>query len=300
MWNPKVSVIIPTYRRSDMLPRAIDSVFNQDYSNIQVVVVDDNDPNTEWRAKTQDRMRQYAADDRVKYICHSKNLNGSVARNTGIICSDGELVTFLDDDDVYRVNKVSEQVRYLLLHPEYRAVYCGWKRLKEIVPIGEGDLSFGILSGTQILITNVIMMWKNDAINCGGFDPILKRHQEAAFILNYFEHGGLIGRVGKVLVDFDVSDRSNVPTTKTNEKIINYLLCKHAHLLNKNEFLKKGSTSLIVSHRNLGLMYSFILEHKYIQALRKFFTSVIKSPFVFPKVLAEDVLYRLNRNSIRR
>ena len=50
---PLVSVIIPTYKRSDMQPRAIDSVLNQTYKNVQVVVVDDNNPDTEYRKNSR-------------------------------------------------------------------------------------------------------------------------------------------------------------------------------------------------------------------------------------------------------
>lgn len=49
----RVSVIIPTYKRSDMQPRAIDSVLNQTYKNVQVVVVDDNNPDTEYRKNSR-------------------------------------------------------------------------------------------------------------------------------------------------------------------------------------------------------------------------------------------------------
>ena len=49
----KVSVIIPTYKRAEMLPRAINSVLEQSYKNIEVVVVDDNNPDTEWRKITE-------------------------------------------------------------------------------------------------------------------------------------------------------------------------------------------------------------------------------------------------------
>lgn len=48
----EVDVIIPTYKRSNMLERAVNSVLEQTYKNIKVIVVDDNDPNTKWRKKT--------------------------------------------------------------------------------------------------------------------------------------------------------------------------------------------------------------------------------------------------------
>ena len=109
--KPMVSVIIPTYKRYNMLPRAIASVLSQTYSNIQIVVVDDNNPDTEYRKKTEALMEQYALDERVKYVKHSKNANGSVARNTGIKSSDGEIVAFLDDDDFFYPEKIEKQIR---------------------------------------------------------------------------------------------------------------------------------------------------------------------------------------------
>jgi len=49
--NAKVSVIIPTYKRSHFLQRAIDSVLNQTYKNLEIIVVDDNEPNSDFRKK---------------------------------------------------------------------------------------------------------------------------------------------------------------------------------------------------------------------------------------------------------
>ena len=59
--NYKVSVIIPTYKRSDFLQRAIDSVLNQSYDNIEIIVVDDNNPNSEYRFRTDEKMKKYVS-----------------------------------------------------------------------------------------------------------------------------------------------------------------------------------------------------------------------------------------------
>ncbi len=66
-----VSVIIPTYKRSEFLERAISSILTQSYHNIEIVVVDDNDPDSEYREATEVRI-QAINDNRVKYVKNEK------------------------------------------------------------------------------------------------------------------------------------------------------------------------------------------------------------------------------------
>lgn len=107
----KVSVIIPTYKRSDFLIRAIDSVLNQTYPFIEVVVIDDNPPNSNFRLETEARMSKYINEKNVKYIKNKQNLGGALARNEGIKGSSGDYITFLDDDDIYLPDKIAIQVK---------------------------------------------------------------------------------------------------------------------------------------------------------------------------------------------
>lgn len=93
-----VSIIIPTYKRATMLHRAIASVLEQTYHNIEVLVVSDNEPNDEFTAKARETVESFN-DSRVKLITQERHINGAVARNVGIKASKGEYITFLDDDD---------------------------------------------------------------------------------------------------------------------------------------------------------------------------------------------------------
>lgn len=299
MNKPLVSVIIPTYKRCDMLPRAIETVLNQTYDNVQVVVVDDNDSDTEWRYRTSKMMESYTSDSRVLYVCHPRNLNGSIARNTGIKAASGEIITFLDDDDLYKPDKIEKQVRFLLEHPEYRAVYCGWHRDQaDFMPKGMGDLAYGILSGSNIIITNVIMMWRKDALECGGWDPKLRRHQEAAFLLNFFRHGGQMGRVEEVLVEFDTTDRSNVSNPDLTEKQLDYLLKNYQDLIYKCESQKKGARKRIYSKRHLGIVLPYLKNKQYFKGIIKLLKFWIISPISFTKVLFEYIKWRTSEEHI--
>lgn len=113
--NPRVSVIIPTYKReSKFLSRAILSVKSQTYKNTEIVVVDDNSPASEYRQKTKGFMKQYKDDDDVIYIMNPENVGGSLARNIGIHSSTGDYITFLDDDDEYLQRKIENQINFML------------------------------------------------------------------------------------------------------------------------------------------------------------------------------------------
>ena len=105
---PLVSVIIPTYNRPTYLRRCLESVLNQTYKNIEIFVVDDNNPETEARIETEKIMNEYVNGKNVTYLKHNFNKNGSAARNTGWKHSSGKYITFLDDD--YEIDEKQKSV----------------------------------------------------------------------------------------------------------------------------------------------------------------------------------------------
>jgi glycosyltransferase involved in cell wall biosynthesis len=112
--NYKVSIIIPTYKRSDYLIRAIESVISQNYQNIEIIVIDDNNPYSEFRKATEIKMQKYSNNEKVKYLKNDRNLGGALARNVGIREATGDYITFLDDDDVYLPYKIEKQLNFML------------------------------------------------------------------------------------------------------------------------------------------------------------------------------------------
>lgn len=120
MWAMStVSVVVPTHERADVLQRAIESVLDQTFTDIEVIVVDDaSTDNTESIVEGYD-------DPRIRYIRHEENRGGSAARNTGIKAADGEFVAFLDDDDEWRPGKLDAQLDTYNTDSEVGVVYTG-------------------------------------------------------------------------------------------------------------------------------------------------------------------------------
>lgn len=121
-----VSVVIPTYSRNDALERAINCILKQTHQNLDIIVVDDNPPESEYRSSTEKIMEKYASESRIRYIQNPQNLGGSGARNQGIKAAKGEYIAFLDDDDEYYPEKIEKQLQVFLdsKSDKLALVYC--------------------------------------------------------------------------------------------------------------------------------------------------------------------------------
>jgi glycosyltransferase involved in cell wall biosynthesis len=111
----RVSIVIPTYNRADFLGEAIESALSQEYGDIEIIVVDDGSTD-----ETASVVRSY--DKLVKYV-YQGNSGLSAARNTGVHCSSGEFLVFLDSDDLLLPKKLEIQATFLREHADVAVVY---------------------------------------------------------------------------------------------------------------------------------------------------------------------------------
>lgn len=212
-----VSVIIPTYKRSEFIERAIESVLKQTYQDFEIIVVDDNNPNTEYREELEEKMKQYANNPKIRYIQHEKNKNGAAARNTGINIAKGEYITFLDDDDIFLPNRLEILVEKLEKNQEYDAAYSsviiikGHKIIGYTVANKSGNMKNELLLGTFSLGTGSNLFFRASALRAiNGFDESFKRHQDIEVMVRYFNRYNIIA-IDKPLVVKVEDDRSNEP-----------------------------------------------------------------------------------------
>ena len=113
--KPLVSIVVPTYKRSDRIRVALDSIAAQDYGaeNIELIVVSDNRPEWPESAETDTAVAPYAASLPHFRLLHTSGQTGGGAARNYCRQATGEYLTFLDDDDEFLPDKVSTQVAFM-------------------------------------------------------------------------------------------------------------------------------------------------------------------------------------------
>lgn len=265
---PKVSVIIPTYGVPKYLGNAISSVIQQTYSDLEIIIVDDNDPASQNRKLTENIVDQFSSKDtRIIYLKHPKNLNGAAARNTGIRASSGEYISFLDSDDEYKLTRLERCINVLSNAPErYGGVYSGcefrrgnrvYSRIKEVP---SGNFLVETLAGTFMFCTGSNIFMKRGIISqLAGFDSSFLRHQDYEFLVRYFEHYSLIG-IDEILV-MKHNDNLNRPSVEKMIAIKSQYLEKYKAIIDK---LSLDEQKYIYRSHYISIAEQALLENKII------------------------------------
>lgn len=198
----KISVVLPTYNRANIIGKSIESVLNQTYQDLELIIVDDGSTdNTE-------AVVNVFKDNRIRYHKMDQNGGVSMARNIGVALATYDLVALEDSDDIWSPTKLEKQMQYWNLHPEFNMVYCPYemelenKRLVTPSGLPREELEGNILS--YLLLRNSIgaptVLFKKQAfLECGGFDPEFKSLEDWDFAIR-FAKKNQIGFFDEVLV----------------------------------------------------------------------------------------------------
>jgi glycosyltransferase involved in cell wall biosynthesis len=182
MSEPLVSIIIPAYNREDTICTAVNSALGQTYANKEIIVVDDGSTDG-----TCDKLKGF--DGKIRFI-QQQNSGPSAARNAGVSASQGEILFFLDSDDLWLPSKTTRQVSLLeSLDSSIPCCLCNTLILRNS---GEKTTSFDLapirskydsgiwLNVTSILSTRCVLFTQAAAIKrwafekVSGFDESLK------------------------------------------------------------------------------------------------------------------------------
>ena len=126
-----ISVIVPVYNVEEYLEECLESVQNQTYTNFEVILV--NDGSTD---NSKEICERYCKQDTRFHLLNQENQGQSAARNHGVTASKGELITFVDSDDVLSIKYLEILNRYMtedidLVECNYRATRSVFEQLKE-------------------------------------------------------------------------------------------------------------------------------------------------------------------------
>jgi len=175
---PTVSVVITTFNRQDILPRAIQSVLSQTFDDFELIIVDDHSTDG-----TPDAIRRFD-DSRLTYIRRSENGGLSRSRNAGIAASRGEYVAFLDDDDEWKPDKLKTQMtlaransaRCGVIHNGADKLDSRGQLVTQSLPKGRGNVRTEFISRRVVTISSTYLFRKSTLEEIGGFDENLTSH----------------------------------------------------------------------------------------------------------------------------
>jgi glycosyltransferase involved in cell wall biosynthesis len=196
---PFFSVIIPTYNRSKFILHTLNSVFQQTFQDFEVIVVDDCSTDN-----TEEILKSYIDNHKIRYIKHDKNYERAQSRNTGMSEAKGEFLTFLDSDDFMYENCLQDAFEYAQTHKDchfFHNLYDLVDEKKQVIKrysfpplknplksIAEGNFlsCIGVFLHKDIYTQ---ITWDNN--------PILSGSEDYDFWLRVIAHTRHIGRIEK-------------------------------------------------------------------------------------------------------
>lgn len=206
---PVVSIVVPAYNAAAYIDETLNAVFNQTFTDYEVIVVNDGSADT---PDLELALEPYMA--RISYI-KQKNLGAGAARNEGLRAAQGEFIAFLDADDLWLPNYLEEQLKFIedsnvdLVCAD--AMHFGDSPftgktfmeafMKGAPPIGE--VSFlGLVSDEQSLITSGILARRAPVMEVGLFDEGLRNSQDFDLWLRMLRKGARLAYHRQLLLRY--------------------------------------------------------------------------------------------------
>lgn len=189
-----VSVIIPAYNSEKWINQAIESVINQSYTNIEIIVV--NDGSTDGTQKILENLKQKYG---IQYY-NIENSGPANARNYGVSKSKGELIAFLDADDYWHADKIKRQVDY------FKANSCSLlltnlikvnqqnnflQKFKKSIPVTKKQQTISLFCGEITQNTPTIMVSRKVFDDVGGFNTNLIHKEDHFFLMSVADKYGI-------------------------------------------------------------------------------------------------------------
>lgn len=258
---PLVSVYIATHNRSQLLLRAINSVFNQTYHNIEIIVADDGSSDNTFEVLTP-----YIETGRIQYVKNEQPKGACSVRNLAINLAKGEYITGLDDDDEF----TPERVETLLSYLQNSTYSCVTACICERTPKGDIKRSFdvGEVSLDDLLhydvLGNQVFTYTHYLKAIGGFDekmPAFQDYDTWVRLVSRFGRGLKINKMSYILYSQHGSERISENNTK---RIAGYqrFIEKHRDKMNVKHLKSMALLEKRLTHSHYSLLSFLALTHR--------------------------------------
>ena len=176
--TPKISVIVPLFNQEDYVGEALESILAQEYPNLEIIVIDDGSSDNSFRV---------AAEYESVMVLSQKNRGPSAARNRGIQTSKGELVAFLDADDLWPSRKISIQLKPLI---EDSRIDGSLGLIRKLKKVKDGAYSFCLDTESFYGVQLGSALFRRDVFRkVGLFDEKLTYSEDHDWFLRARENG---------------------------------------------------------------------------------------------------------------
>jgi len=263
-----VSVIIPTFNRASRIEQTIDTVLNQDYPAIEIIVVDDGSSDSTQAVIRNIYERNSSASKKIRYF-HQANQGACVARNRGMMVATGSYIMFLDSDDLLMPTKLSMQVGQIEADNSQCSI-CDFEYIDAAGNIGRYKDNHRhphdfIRTLVSPHISTVLM--RRDSIPPGlQWNIRLKRIQDMDFVFKYFASIESWSHINQALFRYCIHDGERISDSYTNgiqysvlrESFKSYLINNESFITTNPGKLFKTYTRALRQHQLKNTLISFI------------------------------------------
>jgi glycosyltransferase involved in cell wall biosynthesis len=272
---PRVSVIIPIYNSEKYVQESIESVLHQTFKDFELIFIDDG---------STDRTKEILSHYKDIVYFYQENSGPSRARNEGIRRSHGQLISFLDADDLWFPDKLELEVKYFDTHPDIGLVTCdalAFTGDKVIVPsmakerpLHSGSVLYFLLR-ENFLNTNNVLIRRDVFDKVGMFDETRKFSEDYDLWLRIAQHYK-IGFVRNILTKYRVHDLSRSQSNKED------VFRSHLELVEKylgRDRFNCWQRNFILSFNYFKYGYNFFSEGQTLKARQYLGRSISLNPF---------------------
>lgn len=253
--SPTISVIVPVYNCETYISNCLDSILNQTYANIEIVIV--NDGSSDGSEKI---IKEYIERDRRIMYHYQNNSGPSAARNKGISCARGEYLVFVDSDDTVDELYIEQMLRKMI-DSRSDLVCCGYR-----------DVSmYGVLKCTDFKFDSSVSMHTFMDMVCGGTGGVLwgkiykaeiiKKNnlemdknifmsEDLVFVLQYVSHCSSFAAINEHLYNYNRLNQNSISSKMSMNYMKNYILvCQHMESIFNSVNMGEHRINVIVTKR---------------------------------------------------